>query len=341
MNVALWKKALQVIPSVTLEEWGKLDLISRWLISSRAAVLVMTLMSSALAGLFALRVGSFRILPWVVMTLGLVLGHAANNLFNDYTDFVRGVDKDNYYRTMYGPQPVAHGLMTTSKLLLFFGMTCALVVVMAFLLFALDGWDPVIPVLLGIGMAFVLLYTWPLKYIGMGEVAVLFVWGPLMIGGGYYALTRHWDWNVILGGAPYALGVTTVLFGKHIDKIVLDREKRIRTLPVLIGERPARYAIMAMLVLPYVVVGLLIITRYFTPAMVLVLLAVPAFLKAYPVFRKPKPETRPEGFPDGQGGWPLYFAPTAFVYTRSFGVWFLVGLVAEVLLRIFLPAFWR
>lgn len=341
MNVALWKKALRVIPSVTREEWDALDLVSRWLISSRAAVLVMTFMSSALAGLFALRDGRFRLLPWVVMTVGLVLGHAANNLFNDYTDFVRGVDKDNYFRTMYGPQPVAHGLMTTRTLLVFFGVTCALVVTMALLLFGLDGWDPMILVLLAVGMAFVLLYTWPLKYIGLGEIAVLFVWGPLMIGGGYYALTRQWDWNVIWGGAPYALGVTTVLFGKHIDKIALDREKGIRTLPVVIGEKPARYAVMAMLVLPYVVVAALIVTRYFTPAMVLVLLALPAFLKAFPVFRTPKPAARPEGFPDGQGGWPLYFAPTAFVYTRSFGAWFLVGLVAEVVLRLLLPGFWR
>jgi len=341
MNVALWKKALQVIPSVTPEEWGKLDLVSRWLISSRAAVLVMTLMSSALAGLFALRNGGVRVIPWIVMTAGLVFGHAANNLFNDYTDFVRGVDKDNYYRTMYGPQPVAHGLMTTRKLLVFFGVTCALVVAMALLLFALDAWDPTILVLLGIGMAFVLLYTWPLKYIGMGEIAVLFVWGPLMIGGGYYALTRHWDWNVILGGAPYALGVTTVLFGKHIDKIALDRQKGIRTLPVVIGEKPARYTVMAMLVLPFVLVGLLVAARYFTPAMALVLLALPALFRTLPVFLKPKPETRPEDFPDGQGGWPLYFAPTAFVYTRTFGAWFLLGLVAEALLRILLPAFWR
>ena len=109
MNVAVWRKALRVIPSVTREEWAGLDLLARWLISSRAAVLVMTFTSSAVAGLFAARDGGFRVLPWLFMTLGLILGHAANNLFNDYTDYVRGVDKDNYFRSQYGPQPVAHG----------------------------------------------------------------------------------------------------------------------------------------------------------------------------------------------------------------------------------------
>src|SRR2546430_10339218 len=32
------------------------------------------------------------------------------------------------------------------------------------------------------GAVFVLFYTYPLKYIGLGEVAVILVWGPLMIG---------------------------------------------------------------------------------------------------------------------------------------------------------------
>ena len=117
MNFAMWKKALQVIPSVSKEEWDSLDLIAKWLIASRAAVLVMTFISAALAGLFALRDGSFRLLPWLGLTFGLIFAHATNNLFNDYTDFVRGVDEDNYFRTMYGPQPVAHGLLTKRGLL--------------------------------------------------------------------------------------------------------------------------------------------------------------------------------------------------------------------------------
>jgi 1,4-dihydroxy-2-naphthoate octaprenyltransferase len=341
INPAMWRKALRVIPSVSKETWEKLDLVARWLISSRAAVLVMTFTSSAIAGLFAARDGGFRFLPWLFMTLGLVLGHASNNLFNDYTDFVRGVDKDNYYRTMYGPQPVAHGLMTTRQLLRYFGVTGGLVIACVILVFALDGWDPVILLLFAIGAAFVLLYTWPLKYIGLGEVSVLAVWGPLMIGGGYYVLTRHWSWQVVLASAPYVLGVTTVIFGKHIDKVGMDREKGIRTLPVLIGEAAARYLVVACLFAPYILIAFLIATRYFSPALAIVLLALPSLIRALPAFFSPKPETRPEGFPEGEGGWPLYFAPKAFLYTRSFGTWFLLGLVVEVALRLLAPGFWH
>ena len=38
MNFSMWRKALQVIPRISKEEWDKLDIVSRWLIATRAAV---------------------------------------------------------------------------------------------------------------------------------------------------------------------------------------------------------------------------------------------------------------------------------------------------------------
>ncbi len=341
MNISMWKKALQIIPSVTKEEWDALDIVSKWLISTRAAVLIMTFISAGLAGLFALRDGRFNFVAWLALTIGLILAHATNNLFNDYTDYVRGVDQDNYFRTMYGPQPVAHGLITIRQLLTYTAVTGLAALLFGIYLIATNGWDPLIWALLGLGAFFVLLYTWPLKYIALGEIAVLLVWGPLMIGGGYYVLAGQWDWNVVWASLPYVLGVTTVIFGKHIDKLAIDREKKIRTLPVLLGEKKSRYTVVVMMLLPYVMVLALVAAKYFTPVMLVVFLAIPTLLKIAPAFLRPRPETCPEGFPDGQGGWPLYFAPLAFGNNRSFGGLFMLGLLIDVLLRNFLPLFWR
>jgi 1,4-dihydroxy-2-naphthoate octaprenyltransferase len=341
MNFAMWKKALQVIPAVNKEEWDALDFISKWLISTRAAVLVMTFMSAALAGLFALRDGKFDLVPWLALVLGLMLAHATNNLFNDYTDYVKGVDKDNYFRTMYGPQPVANGLLTTTQLLTYTAATGAIAAALGIYLIAINGWDPVIWILLGLGAFFVLFYTWPLKYIALGEVAVLLVWGPLMIGGGYYVLAQQWDWNVVWASIPYYFGVTTVIFGKHIDKITVDKEKGIHTLPVLLGEKNSRFTVIGMMVAPYLLVLGMVVLRYFTPVMLIVLLAFPSLRQVLPHLLKPRPETRPEWFPDGQGGWPLFFAPLAFRNNRAFGGLFMLGLLVDVLIRIYAPAFWR
>jgi 1,4-dihydroxy-2-naphthoate octaprenyltransferase len=337
----LWLKALRIIPSVTKEEWNKLDFLARWLIASRAAVLVMTFISGVLAGLFALREGVFKPGSWLLLIGGLVLAHATNNLFNDFMDFSRGVDQDNYFRTLYGPHPLAHGLLSKRQLLTYAGLTGAVAAVMGIGLIAVNAWDPFIWLLLGLGVFFVLFYTWPLKYLALGELAVLVVWGPLMIAGGHYVLTHHWSWWVALASAPYALNVTTVIFGKHIDKIEVDRGKGIHTLPVLIGERPARLTIIASILLSYAIVLGLIAARFFTPVLLLVLLAIPSLRRVFPSLLKPRPKTRPESFPEGQGGWPLYFAPLAFVNNRSFGFWFILGLIADTALRLLLPSFWR
>src|SRR5512135_3478377 len=276
MNTSMWKKALTVIPNVTKEEWDKLDLVSRWLISTRAAVLLMTFLSAVLAGLLAWHDGyKINIFAWFILALGLVLAHASNNIFNDFTDYSRGVDKDNYYRTMYGPQPVADGLMTRRQHLTFFAITAFLALLCGMYLILTRGNDLTIWILLGLGAFFVLFYTWPLKYIAMGELAVLLVWGPLMIGGGYYVITGAWSWTVVLASLPYALGVTGVIFGKHIDKYEMDKERGIHTLPVVIGERPARYTLEVMLILQYLLTLGMVIAGYYSLVMAAVVLAIP------------------------------------------------------------------
>lgn len=330
MNFAMWRKALNVIPEVSKEEWDGLDVISKWLISTRAAVLVMTFISAALAGLFAWRDGSFNFLPWLALTFGFILAHASNNIFNDYTDFVRGVDKDNYYRNIYGAQPIASGLMTKRQHLTYFAVTALIALAIGLYLIAYTGFNATTWTLLGLGAFFLLFYTWPLKGLAMGEIAVLIVWGPLMIGGGHFVLTGEWSWFVVLASLPYVLGVTTVIFGKHIDKLDMDQKKGIHTLPVVIGEKASRYAVLAMMIAPYFITAYLIAAKFFTPIMVIVLLAIPTFLQYYPVFLKPKPATRPEGQP----GWPLYFVGYAFYNNRKFGSLFMMGLLIDVLLRV-------
>ena len=70
MNVSMWAKAVKVIPRVSKEEWNALDVISRWLIATRSAVLVMTFISAAIAGLLSARDGRFDLLLWVLVTSG-------------------------------------------------------------------------------------------------------------------------------------------------------------------------------------------------------------------------------------------------------------------------------
>lgn len=328
MNVGMWVKALQVIPKIDKAEWDRLDVISRWLISTRAAVLIMTFISASIAGILAFGAGQFNLLYYLLLVIGLVFAHATNNLLNDLTDYERGVDRNNYFRTQYGPQALESGLMSKREMLTYAAVTGLIALAAGAYLVVVHGWLAL--ALLAAGAFFVLFYTWPLKYIGLGEIAVIIVWGPLMIGGGYFVITGQWDWNVALAGLPYALGPTTVIFGKHIDKLNEDRAKGIHTLPVIIGETAGRYTIMAMMALQYLLVVGLVITGFFTPAMLLVLLALIPSPRVWRMLTKPKPAEPPA---DARAGWPLWFVAAVFYHNRIYGLLFLVGLILDAVLK--------
>jgi 1,4-dihydroxy-2-naphthoate octaprenyltransferase len=257
------------------------------------------------------------------------MAHATNNLLNDLTDYRRGVDKDNYYRTQYGVQPLESGVMNIRQLLTYAGITGAVALAAGAYLVAVRG--PLALLLLGLGAFFVLFYTWPLKYVALGELSVLIVWGPLMIGGGYFVVTGLWDWNVVIASLPYALGVTTVIFGKHIDKYLADRAKGIHTLPVVIGEKAGRATVLAMMALQYLSVIYLVAIGFFSPVMLIVLFSLTLAPTVIKMFRQPKPEVRPAEYPEQ--AWPLWFVSMAFVHNRRFGVWYLLGLILEVVLH--------
>jgi 1,4-dihydroxy-2-naphthoate octaprenyltransferase len=250
MNFSFWLKALRIIPRISKEEWNKLDFVSKWLVLSRSAVFIITLIPSFIVAIFAYLNNKFDFLNWLMLTIGLIFAHALNNMLNDFTDYVKGVDKDNYFRAQYGPHPLEHNLISKKEFFIYVLITAIIALIPAIYFIYLRGISALILVL--IGSFFVLFYTYPLKYIGLGELSVLIVWGPLMIGGGYYVITNEWNIDIILMSFIYSLGATSVLFGKHIDKYEDDKSKGIRTFPVIIGKRNARILNIIIMALQYI-----------------------------------------------------------------------------------------
>jgi len=324
----MWGRAMAGMPRIDAAQWGALDLVSRWLVATRSAVIVMTFTSAAVAGILALKAGAFDFWLWLLVTAGLCLAHATNNLVNDLTDHWNGVDEGNYFRTQYGPQVIEAGFLSAKQLLGYTAVTGAAALAIGGYLVLLRGelalW------LLAVGAFFVLFYTWPLKYIGLGEPAVLAVWGPLMVGGSFFIITGSWSHEVAVAGFAYALGPTAVLFGKHIDKLDADSGKRIRTLPVLLGEARSRHCVVALLLAQYAVLTYLVATGFFHPVVLIVALAVPSLARVRSVFARPRPSAPPS--PLAETVWPLYFVAGAFWYSRRFGLLLLAGLALDALL---------
>jgi len=328
-TISFWIKSLRVIPQVSKEEWGTLDVISKWLVASRSAVFIMTAISCAIGGLLAFTyTGVFNATNFVFCLLGLVFAHAANNLLNDLIDYNKGIDKNNYYRTLYGPQIVERGYTTKNTFYRY--ILVALLVAISCGAFLVMRTNITTLYLMAAGVLFLAFYTWPLKYIGLGELTVVLVWGPLMIGGAFYVTSNGlWNWDVIYLSLVYAIGPTSVIFGKHIDKSDKDKEKRVFTLPVLMGEKISRYITLFIWFLQYVLIIYFISRGVLGFSMLIVLLALPKYVQTIKIFLEPKP-SQPD--PNRKTTWPLYFASFAFVYNRLFSLLFLVGLILQVIL---------
>ena len=341
INFSMWKKALtNLIKVETKDEWDKLDVISKWLIATRSAVTIVTIYSSTIAGLLAWRAGHFSWLPWIIVTLGLFIAHGTNNLLNDYTDFTRGIDKDNYFRTQYGAHPLVQGFWTIRQQITWFLVSGVLAFLSGVFALFYTGFSPAVIGLFAFGALVLLFYTWPLKYLGLGELAIFLIWGPILVAGVYIVLMGgRMDnvWNVALAGVPFGLSVVSINIGKHIDKSAEDRKKGVGTLPVRIGEKAARYINMAVIVMIYLVILYLIfIPRFFTPILLIVFLAGKRILLVVGVHTKPRPAEPPKEWP----GWPTWFSGFAFYHNRLFSNLLILGILADNLLRIFLPTFW-
>jgi 1,4-dihydroxy-2-naphthoate polyprenyltransferase len=322
-------EAWRVVMSTCNAPAGANDVVSRWLVLTRACVQPMTLTSAAIAGLLAVRAPGFN--PWLFLlaALGIVLAHAGNNLVNDIFDESLGADTADYPRALYAPHPVLSGMATRRTLVTAFLVLNALDLLILVTLTAYRGWPVVAFALLGllgsVGYAAPVLRF---KKRGMGEPVVFLVWGPLMVGGTYFAATGHLPWQVVAASIPYSILCTTVLFGKHIDKIQWDAPLKIGTLPVLLGERVARAVTLGLMVAFYVVVVLLIPLGALPWTSLIALVALWRLWKSWLYLRKPRPTKRPENFPV----WPLWYAAVTFVHTRRAGALLVLGLLAGAVL---------
>lgn len=325
MSQAIWLQALRTVPKIDKTCWDTLNIVTKWLVAARFSVTIMTFTSAIIGILLALSTGTVDVGLSILCVIGLILAHATNNLLNDYTDSVRGVDKGNYFRNQYGTHVLEAGLLTKKALMTYIIITGLLAIACGVIIIYLRGIE-VLWLMLA-GAFFVLFYTWPLKKLALGELSVLLVWGPLMVGGAYYVSSGHWSFAAMLIGTLYALAPTAVIFGKHIDKIEMDRSKGIYSLPVLLGAAHARKTVQFMMLSQYFLAAYIYLNGYIGLSIFVLLFTVPTLITTLKTFNHDRPESMPEGF--RKEVWPLWFAPHAFQYTRRFSLFFLLMLVIE------------
>ena len=343
-----------------------LDPVSRWMLITRACVFNMTLFSGLVGMMLAVQLGTGVVAPFdaVLVVVGLLLAHASNNMVNDYFDTLHGVDTADYPRASYAPHPLMHGLVSKPGLI-----AAIFLCYLADLMIA--GWfaqkiGVIIWYFVLVGFAISVLYVAKplrLKSLGLGEIGIFLVWGPLMVGGAFWALagnvaTEAQLQQAMLVSVPYGLTVMAVVMGKHMDKHDDDSRKRIHTLPVLLGLRGAAWLTQLLIWAFFPICFWLalpadgpLVGGGGHPFMALPLLALPRAMLCVRRLGEPVPATPQEAFriafdamppemtkgrtpddpPDEYPIWPLWYVAWAFHFVKLGGLLFTLGLVVDTL----------
>jgi len=321
-----WRKVLE---QGNLPEGRTMDGVSRWLLITRAVVFSMTITSGLIGGLLAAATATDPNWGYFALAvLGLIVAHAANNMINDYFDTAGGVDTAEYTRALYAPHPLLSGLISKGGLIAAIACANLLDLVILIALTQGRGW-PVLAFALS-GLFISVFYVAPpfkLKHHGLGEPGVFIVWGPLMIGGTYYVTAGAMPAWVWLATLPYAITVTTVLIGKHIDKFEQDSARGIHTLPVILGKDTSLRLNQGLMIAFYPIVALLVLTGSLGWGVLLVFAALPRLFRVLKIYNEPKPAGPPEGY----RLWPLWYVSIAFYHNKLAGGLFVLGLVVNLI----------
>jgi len=287
---------------------------------TRAPVLIMTACAAAVGVLVAIEQGYFYLDRLLALLAGLTFAHATNNLVNDWVDHRQGVDRDNYFRRQYGVHVLEDQLVSERWFMVVTVITGLVAVLCGFYLYEVAG-EAVLYLAL-LGSFFVLSYTWPLKHYGLGELAVLLVWGPMIVCGSCYVMGADITGQVVLLSLISGISPTLVIFGKHMDKRNQDTTRAIHTLPVIAGALRSRQICLGLVAMQWAM--LLVLVMQGNSRLLACLLSTPALFTLCRSLMDEAPNTRPDDYPEYI--WPLWYAAMSFRYTRDFYLCLLAGL---------------
>src|SRR5699024_805489 len=193
---------------------------------------------------------SFHTGLFIAMMLASILIQAATNMFNEYYDYVLGLDTEE--SVGIGGTIVRDGIKPKTVLnlaLIFFGIAILICIYIS----ATTSWW--IAAIGATSMLIGYLYTGgpiPIAYTPFGEVTAGFLMGTVMIAISYFIQTGHITTNVILISIPIAIFIGAILLSNNIRDLDNDKVSGRKTIAILIGRKNAIIFLAALFSLAYI-----------------------------------------------------------------------------------------
>jgi 1,4-dihydroxy-2-naphthoate polyprenyltransferase len=216
--------------------------MSPWIGALRPRTLPLALATIVLGTLLAADRGFFDATLLVLTALTATAYQILSNLSNDLGDGLRGADD----RRAEGAEQraVASGLITASSM----RRAVSIATLLALLLTAATSWmgtrglSPAFFILfMLLGLAAILsargytLGRFAYGYRGLGDLFVLFFFGPVGVAGSFFLQTQSWDWLMLLPGLSVGLFAAGVLNLNNMRDIETDRAAGKNTLAGKMG----------------------------------------------------------------------------------------------------------
>ena len=164
-----------------------------------------------------------------------VLIQIGTNLSNDYFDYVKGADTEERTGPLRATQA---GLVSPVAMMRASIGVFGLAALLGLYLISKGGWPILVVGVLSILSG--ILYTagpFPLGYLGMGEIFVLFFFGPVAVGGTYYLQTHVINPLIIMAGLAPGLISTAILAVNNLRDRRTDKTAGKKTLAVRLGRQ--------------------------------------------------------------------------------------------------------
>jgi 1,4-dihydroxy-2-naphthoate octaprenyltransferase len=206
----------------------------------------------------------------LVLTLaGIACVHLGANLTNDYYDWKTGCDAENPEPTPFsgGSRVIQEGLVSSRAIIGASIVFSALGAATGLYLNSVVPGNGVI-VLGLLGIAGGLLYTAvpvKLSYRGLGEVAVFFCFGPLLVGGAYLVQAGSLDLFAFAVSVPAGLLVLAILLVNEVLDVEWDARAGKNTMVVALGKERGYAFFLAIYILAYVWIGVGIFLQIYQP----------------------------------------------------------------------------
>jgi 1,4-dihydroxy-2-naphthoate polyprenyltransferase len=263
----------------SLETRSRLGSIMLWLQASRAFTLGMPFMSVTVGSFLGLYTGAaFSIVRYLTAVVAAMLLQAAANLINDYYDFVKGTDLDNWESPdAFGPGLVIQqGLLTAEQIQIAGLITLGLGSLMGLVLVYSCGWPILLLGVAGVfGAYFYTAAPLSLAYHGLGDFMVFALMGPGYVLGAYYVQVFQFSWAAALVGASMGLLCSSLLQVNNLRDIENDRRHGKWTLAAIIGRRSAIVELVTCDTLAYLLVVSSVVLRLLPWPSLAVLITLP------------------------------------------------------------------